>query len=769
MKWRICSFVFTNAALLAVLLLAAAHKCEPDSVAVTTNRRQLSANMRQAGSVWVIYASADTAYAQLYSRMLDTMRQQSFFRIPLTIKRDDEVSREELSSHPVLLIGDLHKHRFIRELLPQTPFKQGENGFCFEKTCYQRPDEAFKLFWFPHPLQPGLPLFIVSGNSDAAVYQLLAERYASEWSGLFWGSWSYEIYRAGTNLVLGEFADSTWAERKRFHYEFGETPDTLLKSEHYIFVGSPPEGTSLQALSATCETAYTQLSAFTGAGKAAEQIVYHLYPSFEDKGLRRANTEAAEPDFRRHSIHVVADKYLQGHLEQAENRLWLRKWLGLPATPMLEWGLALRFAPNWQQKGYDYWANRLLLSDNLPSLSEITDTNVFDRESAIIGPLGAAVLVDFLIEEWGKVRFLQQYKVWRPNPTDIASLESPWQRYLNKRRQQASNPVAPPPTKSQSPQYLKGFNFAHEGYRVYDGYGSVQATESLAALKNIGANAVAIVPYSFTRNPALPAPWPIPRDAGSENDACVISVLAQARKQDMFTLLKPQIWVSRGWTGDINMTSDSDWKLFFHYYYRWIRHYALLAEIHQVDALSLGVELPKATLGHEQEWRALIAKIRGIYRGKLTYAANWGEEFENIAFWDALDYIGLNCYYPLSDKPAPSEEELKLGFAQIVNKAKRVQAKFQKPLWFTEIGFRSVDAPWRNPHEEAQGRPFNEQHQALCYDIVNRQLAAWDGQTGIFWWKWPSYLNHEGKNNTGFSPYGKKAETIVKRHFQHKK
>lgn len=762
--------IHVHIAFLALALAATAFKCEPGSAVITTNRRQLSANMRQAGGILVVYSSADKHYAARYSQMLDAMQQQSFFRIPLTIRRDDEVSREELMNRPLLLIGDINQHRIIRDFLPQTPFRYCENGFGFEKNCYQRPGETFKLFWYPNPLQPDLPLFIVSGNSDEAVYRLLAERYESEWSGFFWGSWSYEIYRDGANLVLGEFADSSWLHPKRIHYEFGETPDTLLKTRHYHFVGTKPEGLDLAALSANSEAAYEQLRAFVGIEHADDRpLVYHLYTSFEGKGLRRSNTEAAEADFKSHAVHVVADEVLQGHFAQVENRLWLRKWLGRPAMPMLEWGLALRFAPNWQQKGADYWARQLISSNNLPALTQILDTNLFEQESAIMGQAGATVLVDFLIAEWGKARFLEHYPTWRPEKADLAALELPWEKYLAQRRKEAATSKVTDSTARHKPLYIKGFNFAHEGYRIYDGYGSQQAAESLSALKNTGANAVAIVPYTFTRTPTLPAPWPIPRDAGSENDECIIAMLAEAQKQGMFTLLKPQIWVTRGWTGDINMNSESDWRQFFQYYGRWISHYALLAEIHQADALSLGVELPKATLGHEQEWRTIIAGIRRIYHGKLTYAANWGEEFENIAFWDALDYIGLNCYYPLSDKQTPSEQELEKGFADILSKAKEVQIKSHKPLWFTEIGFRSVEAPWRNPHEEAQGRTFNEQHQALCYEIVSRQLAKWDGHAGIFWWKWPSYLNHEGKNNTGFSPYGKRAETTVKRHFIHKK
>ena len=50
---------------------------------------------------------------------------------------------------------------------------------------------------------------------------------------------------------------------------------------------------------------------------------------------------------------------------------------------------------------------------------------------------------------------------------------------------------------------------------------------------------------------------------------------------------------------------------------------------------------------HDAEWRALIVQIRGVYGGPLSYAANFDQVHE-VGFWDALDAIGVNAYYPLS-------------------------------------------------------------------------------------------------------------------------
>ena len=54
---------------------------------------------------------------------------------------------------------------------------------------------------------------------------------------------------------------------------------------------------------------------------------------------------------------------------------------------------------------------------------------------------------------------------------------------------------------------------------------------------------------------------------------------------------------------------------------------------------------------------------RAVYKGKLTYAANWDGEFEEVAFWDALDVIGVQAYFPLTEERVPSVTKLTQAWA----------------------------------------------------------------------------------------------------------
>jgi len=148
----------------------------------------------------------------------------------------------------------------------------------------------------------------------------------------------------------------------------------------------------------------------------------------------------------------------------------------------------------------------------------------------------------------------------------------------------------------------------------------------------------------------------------------------------------------------------------------------------------------------------------------MTYAANWGDEFEKVQFWDALDFIGLNCYYPLSNNSEASKAELSSNFEKVKTKIEKVHNKFQKPVVFTEIGFRSIDAPWIHPHAEGNDS-YNETHQDRCYQVVMEGVENEDWYGGILWWKFPSYLRYGGTKNTSYTPNNKLAEKTIRQWF----
>ena len=116
---------------------------------------------------------------------------------------------------------------------------------------------------------------------------------------------------------------------------------------------------------------------------------------------------------------------------------------------------------------------------------------------------------------------------------------------------------------------------------------------------------------------------------------------------------------------------------------------------------------------------------RKIYKGALTYAAVQGPEFEQLRFWDALDYIGLNNYYPLPDD---------LSAASIVAKVEAVHRKYRKPVIFPEADSRAL----RRPIERLGMRPDGGCPWKTRRVVTRRSSMRFGAKPwfkGIYWWK----------------------------------
>ncbi|MEZ4884515.1 MAG: hypothetical protein R3E32_07310 [Chitinophagales bacterium] len=551
-------------------------------------------------------------------------------------------------------------------------------------------------------------------------------------------------------------------------------PQLLKETTHYRFmcVDTVFQATKLDSLIIEMETTFEQIENFVGQKNTLQKINCYLYSSAEIKGLSIQNTDQNSIDFQTNTAHIVFNEVYDNNFLQLENQLLLRHSLGEPKTKALETGLGIYFSNHWQINGYEYWASKLHLSGNMLSLESLLQNDVFEQQSPVVMGAMSGAFAAFLLQHWGKADFLKQYAKVQFGAEEIAPLEIEWLEFLT----QLSTKYLPQITENQQVKktktlpYFKGFNFAHEGYNIYDGYGSQQATEALKALRRLGSNTVAIVPYSGIRNPnsLQPTDMRLWRRPGTENDESVVHAAFQSKKLGMATVLKPQIWVRGSWPGDVDFNTQEEWDIFFERYYHWMLHYAMLAEIHDFEVLCVGVEFAKATLKHPEKWRTMIHQIKQFYNGSVTYAANWGEEFENTVIWDAVDFIGINCYYPLSKQENPSKQELQKGFETALSRIEAVAKKYDKKVAFTEIGFRSIEKPWINPHHYEWGDKPNymEEDQHRCYQVVMEALQNREWCRGILWWKWPSYLSHSQEDKTEFAPNGKMAERVVEKWFK---
>ncbi len=294
--------------------------------------------------------------------------------------------------------------------------------------------------------------------------------------------------------------------------------------------------------------------------------------------------------------------------------------------------------------------------------------------------------------------------------------------------------------------FRKGVNFTAERP---DTYSSPRAKRLLISLREYGVNSVALVPYGFCREGSTEVRFNGRRTW--EKDTALRELTALAHERGMSVLLKPQVWVPRGFPGDIEFPTHRETQAWFSGYEAFLNHYANLARRIGADLFCVGVEFSRLVC-HEEEWRRLIGLAREWYSGPLIYAANWGEEFESVRFWDALDYIGLNNYYPLPDD---------LSTGRVVERVEQVHHLYHRPVLFPEAGFPSLEVPHREPWDETP-RPISLSEQARCYEAVFRGFYHQPWFRGVYWWKIGSN-GFGGPQDGSHTPWGKPAMDVIAR------
>ena len=169
----------------------------------------------------------------------------------------------------------------------------------------------------------------------------------------------------------------------------------------------------------------------------------------------------------------------------------------------------------------------------------------------------------------------------------------------------------------------------------------------------------------------------------------------------------------------------------------------------------IGTELTSMSL-FPDDWRALIARVREVYDGTLTYAANWVDGAESVEFWDDLDLIGIDAYMPIQTARPNRGRRAghRLGPVRVADGI--VSDRWDMPIVFTELGYQS-----RTGSAAQLGQadaPANQQAQANAYEAAFQALSDQPDFNGIWWWDWSA----EGlEDPVGWSAEGKLAEQVL--------
>ena len=316
-----------------------------------------------------------------------------------------------------------------------------------------------------------------------------------------------------------------------------------------------------------------------------------------------------------------------------------------------------------------------------------------------------------------------------------------------------------PPKANPLPSRVQGASLRPVG-DTRRGYGTRTGRYTMQRLKTLGVNTVSILlsgRMTHARSREIIPP------SRSELIAAQ-RALDDARTLGLATVLVPHIYIDDGtWRGEIALGDDAHTDAWWNSYEAFIGSAAEIARATGTTVLSVGVELK--SMSNQPFVRSrmshLTQSIRKTYSGKLTYSANW-DEAEDVLFWDLIDLVGVNGYYPLQPNPEQGAQRIRKRLQMLAKQTNR-------EVLVAEVGYRSSPdshlRPWEWP-EQLQPA-VDEQAQARAWSAVLKHWLGAHSIRGLIVWVVPTDPDDPASEpKHGFNPLNKKAETILREYFQ---
>ena len=310
----------------------------------------------------------------------------------------------------------------------------------------------------------------------------------------------------------------------------------------------------------------------------------------------------------------------------------------------------------------------------------------------------------------------------------------------------------------------------HRGMSVF-GW-SEDNTEAVNSLVRANVEWVAVIPFLYQKDEKTKlVDVPDNPNKYTRRDSSHIRAINDLHKKGIRVQLKPHLWMSDGWRSNITLDNNQEWDVWFESYRENMLRYARIAQETKTELFCVGTELATSIKKQPKKWESLIDEIRQIYTGELTYAANWYDEYEHVTFWNKLDHIGIQAYFPLTKMKNPDLATIEKGWEKHLIALEAFHKKYDKPILFTEVGYRSDAEATIKPWEWTEflgpiTKKKSDQTQQLAYEALFRQTWHQPWFSGVYIWQWDNRTMEESaKADLDFSPRFKPAENIMAKWF----
>lgn len=287
-----------------------------------------------------------------------------------------------------------------------------------------------------------------------------------------------------------------------------------------------------------------------------------------------------------------------------------------------------------------------------------------------------------------------------------------------------------------------------------NGYDGTATTQAISDIAGLGATWIQLTP---TWNMATATSDTI-NGAYRVTDTAVSAAIQYAHSKGLKVMLKPHVDPRDGTSRwQISPSNRAAW---FDSYRSMITHYAAIAQQERVDEFSVGCELASMSGSADRgAWLAVINAVKATYRGPLVYAAKT-DEYPDVSFWDQVDFIGIDAYFPLSSTPTRDVSALKDAWLPIRNQMSAFALSTGRQIVFTEAGYASqagaVTEPWNNEISSTPDQP----EQAAAYEALLETFNGAPWWAGVFWWSW--WTDKGVYAPLDFAIKGKLAESVLR-------
>ena len=308
------------------------------------------------------------------------------------------------------------------------------------------------------------------------------------------------------------------------------------------------------------------------------------------------------------------------------------------------------------------------------------------------------------------------------------------------------------------PVFQKGLSYSAWSS---DAFSSSESDESLRLLTETNTEWIALC---FSWFQSKTTSHDIHLDAtGSPTTESLKHAITTAHSLGLKVMLKPMVEASEReevlfypvWRGEIQPSDE-----WFESYSGFINFFAEFAEQNGVELFCVGCEY-KATTGEKEQWEKVISGVRERYSGPITYAADW-TNYYNIEWWDSVDYVGMDSYFPLTlFNNDPTFEELKNIWINHADEIEEWLSTVNKPVIFTEIGYRSGDVTSMAPSNYWSDMSVDLQEQRDCYEAAFQTIWNRSWFHGFYWWTWIHDPTKGGVNDSNHTPQNKPAQDVI--------